>query len=302
MDSKMSISLARLAVAVVALACTKVGSSADLVRITEFMAANDRSLPDEDGDYPDWIELNNAGTNPVNLDGWYLTDRPSDLRQWRLPATNLLANEYLIVFASENNRRVPGAPLHTSFRLSNNGEYLALVEPDGVTVASAYSPVYPPQVPGVSYGLGLQETTTTLLAAGASSRFMVPQNGALGNTWTLPAFNDGSWANLATGVGYDVDGTIPFVPTVIADSVSDFSGTQGQGNWFYGYWSRKTDGNGTYAADEFVPFPNNYWTGTAWDWSNGDPPYTQLNSQGGQPSGDEGSPIQPVHWAIRRYV
>ena len=43
-------------------------------------------------------------------------------------------------------------PLHTSFRLRSDGEYLALVAPDGVTVLSEFSPGYPRQFEDVSYG------------------------------------------------------------------------------------------------------------------------------------------------------
>src|SRR5262245_12559741 len=77
--------------------------AADTVLITEFMAANDGILLDEDGDSSDWIELHNSGTNVVNLDGWYLRDSGAE---WRFPATNIPPNGYLIVFASDKNRRV----------------------------------------------------------------------------------------------------------------------------------------------------------------------------------------------------
>lgn len=88
----------------------------------------------------------------MNLDGWYLTDNAGNLTKWRFPATNLAGGSFMIVFASAKDRRVPGSRLHTSFSLTAGGEYLALVKPDGVTVASEYSPSYPQQVPDVSYG------------------------------------------------------------------------------------------------------------------------------------------------------
>src|SRR6185503_3305452 len=76
----------------------------DLV-LTEFMAQNSTTLADEDGDFSDWLEIYNAGTNSVNLNGWYLTDKPSDNpgSWWRFPSTNLPVNAYLVVFASEKN-------------------------------------------------------------------------------------------------------------------------------------------------------------------------------------------------------
>ena len=55
------------------------------------MAANDATLTDEDGAFPDRIEIFNAGSTPVNLDGWFLTDNAYRLSKWRFPATNLSA-------------------------------------------------------------------------------------------------------------------------------------------------------------------------------------------------------------------
>src|SRR5262245_45842235 len=96
--------------------CVLTTRAADNVLITEFMAVNDGVLRDEDGDAEDWIEIHNAGTNTVNLLGWFLTDKVSQLNQWSFPSTNLPPNGYMIVWASSKNRRVPGAPLHTNFR------------------------------------------------------------------------------------------------------------------------------------------------------------------------------------------
>ena len=46
------------------------------VRINEFMAFNSSTLKDQDGEYPDWIELYNSSSQNVNLSGWSLTDDP----------------------------------------------------------------------------------------------------------------------------------------------------------------------------------------------------------------------------------
>ncbi len=285
-------------------------SAQDNVRISEFMAVNDGPLADENGDFSDWIELHNAGTNTVNLDGWYLTDRATDLKRWRFPATNMAPNSYLLVWASNKDRRAPGAPLHTSFALNSDGEFLGLVKPDGVTVVSSYAPVYPPQVGRVSFGTPLQQATTMLLTSGAPARVFVPLNDALGNTWSAVGFDDSSWIAGPTGVGYETDGQAPFTPTLLADSVADFSGAQGSNNWQYGYWNKTADGNGSYSDAEFTAFPNaitphganNYFNGTNWDWFAGDPPFTQISAGGAFPSGNNGVPGRPEHWAIRRYL
>jgi hypothetical protein len=121
--------------------------------ISEFMAANDSSLADEDGEFSDWIELHNPEGVPVSLAGYHLTDEASNLRKWAFPAMTLDAGGYLVVFASGKDRTDPAGRLHTDFRLSADGEYLALVAPDGVTVVSAFAPGYPPQFEDESYGL-----------------------------------------------------------------------------------------------------------------------------------------------------
>ncbi len=74
------------------------------VVISEFMASNDSTLSDNDGEWSDWIELHNNGPTSVNLDGWFLTDRAANLGKWRLPAVRVGPDQYLLVFASEKDR------------------------------------------------------------------------------------------------------------------------------------------------------------------------------------------------------
>src|SRR5262249_27399861 len=173
------------------------------LEITEFMALNQTTLKDEDGANSDWIEIHNFSTEPVNLAGWCLTDATNNLAKWQFPATNLAANGYLIVFASEKDRRVPGAPLHTNFKLSGDGEYLALVTPDGATVATEFAPVFPPQVADVSYGRVRNSAPLTLVTTGSVVRALVPTGPGLGSSWAEVDFDDGSWLSGPGGVGYD---------------------------------------------------------------------------------------------------
>ena len=100
--------------------------------ITEFLASNDETLLDEDGDPSDWIELHNPGSSPLSLAGYFLSDDVTDLTKWMLPDVTLAPGEYLVVFASSKNRVNPASELHTNFSLSSAGEYLALTKPDGV--------------------------------------------------------------------------------------------------------------------------------------------------------------------------
>ncbi|MCL5099280.1 MAG: CotH kinase family protein, partial [Candidatus Omnitrophica bacterium] len=174
------------------------------VVISEFMANNCRTLADEDGDYSDWIELENTENAEVNLDGWYLTDDVHDLREWRLPAVVLPPRGYLVVFASGKDRSIAGRELHTNFQLDDAGEFLALVKPDGTTVASQFAPQYPPQYADVAYGRAEPFARTSLLAPGQTASFMVPANNTLGNTWTGLDFAAQGWTNGPIGIGFGI--------------------------------------------------------------------------------------------------
>ncbi len=123
-------------------------------QINEFLAINGGPVTDEDGEEVDWIEIKNTGASPIDLGGWHLTDDAAELTKWTFPPFDLPVGGFLLVFASDKGRAVAGEEMHLNFRLSGSGEYLALVEPDGVTVASEYAPGYPPQLDGISYGFG----------------------------------------------------------------------------------------------------------------------------------------------------
>lgn len=114
------------------------------VLINEFLSINNGIIQDEDGENSDWIELYNAGEELVNLENWSLTDDSTNLQKWLFPSVNLEAGAYLLVFASDKDRRTENEELHTNFKLASSGEFLALVEPGALVPAFAYSPAYPP--------------------------------------------------------------------------------------------------------------------------------------------------------------
>jgi len=179
--------------------------------ISEFMACNKATLLDADRDSSDWIEIQNPTAVAVNLNGWYLTDDMNDLEKWEFPEVQLAPGGYLVVFASGKDRRDPAGQLHTNFALQAGGESVALVEPDGRTIAFAYED-YPPQLVDVSYGLSGSnsgfETTTVLLPQGANAKALIPRNASLGLSWTNTRFDETGWLTGKTGVGYDYAGLV----------------------------------------------------------------------------------------------
>src|SRR4030042_48610 len=54
--------------------------------ISEFMALNNSGYTDGDGQHVDWIELYNPTASPIELGGWYLSDKADDLTKWEFPA------------------------------------------------------------------------------------------------------------------------------------------------------------------------------------------------------------------------
>jgi hypothetical protein len=173
--------------------------------ITEFMADNKSTLADEDGQFPDWIEIHNPSATPLSLDGWSLTDTATNLTRWKFPAITLHPGEFRIVWASNKNRRAPSAPLHTNFALANAGEYLALVRPDG-TMHQDFGPAFPAQGPDESFGLRF--VSETLVAAGNAGRYRIAANEAdLPQGWQEPSFADSGWAAGASGYGFGM--TVP---------------------------------------------------------------------------------------------
>lgn len=106
-------------------------SLAGSVVLNEFVASNGSVNADEDGSFEDWIELYNAGPEPVNLNGWGLSDSPSSPFRWTFPERVLGPGQFLLVWASSKDRRPTSGPLHTNFNISAGGERLLLTRPDG---------------------------------------------------------------------------------------------------------------------------------------------------------------------------
>jgi hypothetical protein len=140
--------------------CISVSFSQDAALvINEIMSANITSIHDEydpdmqncpvadcewwyeqmgqstnDGDYPDWIEIFNPGTEQVNLTGYALSDDPLNPYKWTFPNTVLAAGEYLLVFASGKDRKEPGEIdiyMHTNFKIDRKGETILLSDNSG---------------------------------------------------------------------------------------------------------------------------------------------------------------------------
>jgi len=159
--------------------------------INEFMPRNDSGLSDQDGEFSDWIEIFNFTAEAESIEGWYLTDDAADRDQWRFPDVTIAGGGYLVVFASAKNRTDPASELHTNFQLAGDGEYLALVRPDGVTIEQEFAPEFPAQAEDVSYGLS--QAVSSLVTNEHEVRYQIPTSDDADEPWTTLAFDDSAW-------------------------------------------------------------------------------------------------------------
>ncbi len=103
------------------------------VLINEFLASNSTNIEDPDfEDYSDWLELYNSGKDSVDLGGFFLTDNIDDTEKWQIPdGTIIPAGGFLLIWTDGND-----VDLHTPFRLSADGEVIALISSQKVLLDS----------------------------------------------------------------------------------------------------------------------------------------------------------------------
>ena len=126
---------------------TSVNTSIGDVVINEFMASNDMTQVDQDGEYDDWIELYNNSNLDIDLSGYFLSDISEDIMSWQIPAETVIsANGYLMIWADKDEEQ---EGLHANFKLSSSAESIILSNSDG-SILDEVS--YADQTTDISYG------------------------------------------------------------------------------------------------------------------------------------------------------
>lgn len=97
--------------------------------ISEVMAANNSAVPDENGEFSDWLELYNGSGHDIEMEGVMLTNR-TDRITFPFPKYTLKAGERVIVFASDSYQLDPALPFHGKFKISSAGDHIYLYDPD----------------------------------------------------------------------------------------------------------------------------------------------------------------------------
>jgi gliding motility-associated-like protein len=107
------------------------------VMINEFSCSNVSTVTDNFGDTPDWVEIYNAGSSSVNLDGYYLSDKISNPTKWEIPAgVSIPAGGFKIIWCSGRNT-VSGVNVHAGIKLTQTKpEALVFANPAGTIIDS----------------------------------------------------------------------------------------------------------------------------------------------------------------------
>ena len=93
------------------------------VVINEGSNRNYTSIPDENGDFPDWIEIYNAGNNHVSINNYSLTDDPAEPGRWKFPNLMMKPHQFKVVFCSGKDR----SPVTGFVTVVNTGTFTPVI-------------------------------------------------------------------------------------------------------------------------------------------------------------------------------
>ncbi len=184
--------------------------------INEFLASNDACCADENGEFDDWIEIYNYGSDTVNIAGFFFSDDKANIQMSQIPNTDpektkIAPGGFLVLWADKQPEQ---GVLHLNIKLSSGGEDIVMTEPDGITVVDQYT--YGPQTTDVSEGRypdgGNQWKNFTTPTPGASNTgAQAPQPPSISNITVSPdTINPGDMVTITATVT-DPDGDVQTV-------------------------------------------------------------------------------------------
>ncbi|MGK0365564.1 MAG: hypothetical protein ACI85O_002630 [Saprospiraceae bacterium] len=120
------------------------------IYINEIMS-NNQDIIDEDGEQDDWFELYNASPDVVNLVGWYLTDDLEEPDKYKFETDFYIeSNGFQLLWADGDDE--DNFTNHVSFKLSSEGEDLALFRKEGNDFILVDHVTFPDLQANTSYG------------------------------------------------------------------------------------------------------------------------------------------------------
>ncbi|MEZ4358297.1 MAG: lamin tail domain-containing protein [Eubacteriales bacterium] len=103
------------------------------IYISEVLTSNTQKDFEGDGSYYDFIEIYNGSGEAINLKDYALTNNTGNPAKWKFPDISIKAGEYKVVLASGLTSSESSSKnyMHATFKLSNEGDIVALYDPDG---------------------------------------------------------------------------------------------------------------------------------------------------------------------------
>ena len=182
--------------------------------INEFMAGN-TMIPDEFGEFDDWIELYNGGPTPIDINGYFLSDDISNPLFFQIDTSVIIdPGGFILLWADKDPEQ---GKLHLDFKLSATGEQISVMSSFGEFTDSL---TYPMQIDDISSGRAPDGSSNFFLFTDPTPGVSNSTSGSIG-TAENPThnFNGGFYENnisleLSTTtpggiVYYTLDGTDP---------------------------------------------------------------------------------------------
>lgn len=127
--------------------------SAAQIEINEVMTSNKGAVPDETGDFPDWVEFYNNTDSALDISGYGLTDELISAAKWTFPDGSVIEPRgYIVVFCSGDVTR---GKLHAPFKLSASDDVILSTVSGKVIDSITLKPV----TSGFSLGRSAEDTS-----------------------------------------------------------------------------------------------------------------------------------------------
>ncbi|HEY5956267.1 MAG TPA: lamin tail domain-containing protein [Polyangiaceae bacterium] len=111
-------------------ACGSSDSSQDYSKVSlyinEVQSSNQSTIADDNGEYDDWIEIYNPGTESVDLEGFLMSDSKNS--EAIVGSVKVPAGGVVLLWADKDAEQGPG---HLGFKLSSDGDQISISAPDG---------------------------------------------------------------------------------------------------------------------------------------------------------------------------
>jgi len=104
--------------------CAKTGGDANGLVVNEVLARNAATNTDDAGEFDDWVEIYNGGTDAIALTGLHLSDDASAPSRWPFPEGDPLEpGAHILVWCDGEPEQ---GDFHAPFKLGGNGETVLL--------------------------------------------------------------------------------------------------------------------------------------------------------------------------------